>query len=346
MADRSNESFFWSIVDAAPDGIIVVDGDGRIRMINQQAEVMFGYSRRDLIDQFVETLLPPASRDHHRIHRDHYIEKPRVRPMGAGLDLCAQRADGTTFPVEISLSPIRSGGDVFVVAAIRDITARVAAEQHLRETEEALQEAARALAISDDRERIARELHDTVIQRLFAAGLALEGVASRVDGDIAERIEEVVGQLDETIREIRMAIFSLQHVRRSGSGLRGRLLEVITGQGQALGFEPRLQFEGPIETIDAAVADHLIPTLREALANVARHARARNVRVIVHATGNEVGLEVSDDGVGVPADVVGGRGLSNMADRARALGGSFEVQAHEGGGTILRWRVPASLVSA
>ncbi|MGZ4759446.1 MAG: sensor histidine kinase, partial [Acidimicrobiales bacterium] len=124
-------------------------------------------------------------------------------------------------------------------------------------------------------------------------------------------------------------------------GLRGRLLEVVTEASDGLGFEPRLQFDGPVESIDDDVAQHLIPVLREALSNTARHAEAHSVRVAVSATADVVTLTVADDGVGVPDEVLGGRGLANMTARARDLGGDFEITRRPSGGSISTWHVPA-----
>ena len=112
----------------------------------------------------------------------------------------------------------------------------------------------------------------------------------------------------------------------------------------ALGFEPRLQFDGPIEAIDERIAEHLIPVLREALSNVARHAHARSARVTVVFDDN-VRLTVSDDGVGVPAEVLGGRGVLNVVERARLLGGEATLENQATGGSLLIWHVPASRVA-
>jgi signal transduction histidine kinase len=114
---------------------------------------------------------------------------------------------------------------------------------------------------------------------------------------------------------------------------------VVTDATDGLGFEPRLQFDGPIETMDAHVADHLIPVLREALSNIAHHAHADHVRVAVTVS-NDVTLTVSDNGVGVPAEVLGGRGLNNMRERARSLGGESTIGVEPSGGSLLTWRVP------
>jgi signal transduction histidine kinase len=229
-----------------------------------------------------------------------------------------------------------------VITLARNITDRLAVEAELRQSHDALRQAKQTLAVAEDRERIARDLHDTVIQRLFAEGLSLQSTMAGV-GDpqrTRARLESAVDGLDETIRELRMAVFSLQGAASAPGGLRGRLLQVVTEATDGLGFEPRLQFDGPIETMDGHIADHLTPVLREALSNIAHHAQAGHVRVAVRVA-DDVTLTVSDDGVGVPAEVLGGRGLINMAERARGLGGDFTISSEPAGGSLLTWHVPA-----
>ncbi len=139
-----------------------------------------------------------------------------------------------------------------------------------------------------------------------------------------------------------MAVFALQGSSAAPGGLRGQLLEIITDTTPALGFEPRLQFDGPIETIDDRIAENLMPVLREALSNIAHHANAGHVRVAISSAG-DVTLTISDDGDGIPDEVIGGRGLNNMATRARQLNGDFSITNQASGGTMLTWQVPATL---
>ena len=200
-------------------------------------------------------------------------------------------------------------------------------------------------ALVDERERIARDLHDTVIQRLFATGLSLQrtGRIVRTDADGAvTRIEAAVDDLDLTVKHIRSAIFELESSRVSSSGgLRDRVLGLGREAAGALGFEPRCFFEGPV---DSAVADDvagdLLATLREALSNVARHAKATRVDVEVVVTGQVV-LRVVDDGRGPPGrDAPRRLGLNNMETRAAQRGGRFELRAGLPAGTIVEWQVP------
>jgi signal transduction histidine kinase len=149
----------------------------------------------------------------------------------------------------------------------------------------------------------------------------------------------VVDDLDETIREIRSVIFSLQARSQSAAGLRGDILRVVSEERLVLGLEPRVRFEGPIDTISEPIATDLLATLRESLSNVARHASASNVEITVEC-GESVVLRVLDNGNGVPVAVTGGNGIRNVTERASMLGGRCRVAARPNGGTMLEWLVP------
>lgn len=202
---------------------------------------------------------------------------------------------------------------------------------------------AQEMRLLEDRERIARDLHDTVIQRLFATGLALQGAQRLTDRpELQDRLAQAVDDLDVTVRQIRSAIFELDTRRIPGRSLRREVLDLANESVRALGYEPRVRFDGPVDSsVPDHVAEHLLATLREALANVARHAEASSVLVEVRV-GDHLCLEVVDDGKGgVAGPTAMGHGMRNMASRADALGGSFAVEPGPGGaGTLVRWIVP------
>jgi signal transduction histidine kinase len=198
------------------------------------------------------------------------------------------------------------------------------------------------VVVIEDRERIARDLHDTVIQRLFATGLSLQGTANLIrDPVIARRLGSAIEDLDITVRQIRTAIFGLEAYRAGRSGTREHVLAVIADAVRVLGFEPRVLFDGPIDSVvDDDVAKELVATLREALANIARHAHATEARVVLTAN-NDLLLRVSDDGRGVQRGAKsGGRGLDNMKSRAEKLGGVCHIGPGPHGGTVVEWHVP------
>ncbi len=200
---------------------------------------------------------------------------------------------------------------------------------------------AERVAVYEDRDRIARDLHDLVIQRLYATGMSLQGAISLIaTPDVAGRVSRAVDALDETIHEIRSSIFALQARREVAvPGLRARVLAVADEMTPMLGFPPALQLDGWLDDVmPDDVAEHLLSALREALSNVARHAGASRVDVSLHA-GDEVSLVVADDGSGLK-DVSRRSGLANLEDRAVQLGGSMKVESAPGEGTTLSWRVP------
>lgn len=195
-----------------------------------------------------------------------------------------------------------------------------------------------------DRERIARDLHDHVIQRLFAVGMSLQAAANSItDRPVLDRIEESVEELDATIRDVRSTIFSLElqateHVEKSA---RSRILDVASLAAPALGFQPRLQFDGPIDTrLPEEIVPDVLAVVREALSNTARHADATTVQVRVRAEGDQLVIEVIDDGKGAEGRTRSS-GLANMRARAEGRGGSMSIGAGRNGkGTAIDWRVP------
>jgi signal transduction histidine kinase len=200
---------------------------------------------------------------------------------------------------------------------------------------------AQRLALFEDRDRIARDLHDLVIQRLFATGMSLQGAAALMrDPESAHRVEQAVDALDETIKDIRAAIFSLQSRGETVlAGLRTRILAIAEEMTGSLGFAPGLRMAGPLDNgVPDHIADQMLAALREALANVAKHARASRADVTVEA-GDDLVLLVKDDGVGLK-ETARRSGLGNLEGRAGELGGTFRVATADGGGTELEWRVP------
>ncbi|WP_225978060.1 GAF domain-containing sensor histidine kinase [Gandjariella thermophila] len=198
------------------------------------------------------------------------------------------------------------------------------------------------LAVFEERDRIARDLHNQVIQQLFAVGLGLQGLARlAAEPDAAERLQGFVNDVDRTIREIRRSIFSLQAPVDERRSLRVDVLTVVAEAVGALGFEPRLGMAGPL---DSAVPDgiraDLLAALREALSNTARHAAARQVSVEVTADDGKLRMVVADDGKGIAPTHPRGGGLTNLAERAARWDGELTVDSTPGRGTTVHWRVP------
>lgn len=196
------------------------------------------------------------------------------------------------------------------------------------------------LAVTSDRERIARDLHDLVIQRLFATGLQLQGAGLMASSpELAARLDQAVEALDLTIKDIRGTIFELQR-RDRGPSLRADIRNLAREYAPLLKFRPTVQTSGPVDTaVSAEAREQLLPVLREALSNLARHAAAQHAVISLTVDDREVRLSVVDDGVGI-GDLPVESGLRNARRRAAALGGSLELTQGEPRGTSFVWRVP------
>ncbi|UQX10307.1 GAF domain-containing sensor histidine kinase [Candidatus Mycobacterium methanotrophicum] len=200
------------------------------------------------------------------------------------------------------------------------------------------QRLARELDVVADRDRIARDLHDHVIQRLFAVGLALQGTIPRARSpEVQQRLSEYVDDLQAVIQEIRTTIFDLHGPAGSATRLRQRLDEAIAQFSDGK-LRITTQFIGPLSVVDAGLADHAEAVVREAVSNAARHANATTLAVTVKVE-DEVCIEVVDDGRGIPEHVTGS-GLTNLLQRAQQVGGRFTVDSLPTGGTLLRWSAP------
>jgi PAS domain S-box-containing protein len=333
MKPRRDPHRLLEVVEAMPDGVVIVDIDGQMVLVNREMERLVGYDRDQMLGQPVEMLIPGDLRGEHVVNREGFAAKPRRRAMGHALDLCAQRRDGSTFPVEIALAPAELDGEQVVIATVRDVSANRAAEAELQDARE-------RVMLAEDHERIARDLHDTVIQRLFAAGLTLQSVVSTVPDQARAKIEAIIDTQDDAIRELRTAIFGLSSKRSAGLTIRVVVNQLVDDASRVLGFRPVLHFAGVLDSIDAEITAEVAAVVREALSNVARHARARRAEVMLRHSDGNLFVSISDDGSGIPQSHQLGSGLLNMHDRAARLGGTCSVSSGDQTGTTVRWTVP------
>ncbi|RDD90873.1 GAF domain-containing protein [Streptomyces parvulus] len=254
-------------------------------------------------------------------------------PVGAG-----ERLRGVVLLVRAASAP---GFTQEEMGSLQVFAAQAAVAMELAER----RRDAEQIALLEDRDRIARDLHDLAIQRLFATAMTLQSAGRFIQHDrAAERVQRAVGDLDETIKIIRSTIFGLRSREddSTSSGLRARAVRAVAETAPALGFAPGIRMEGLLDThVPKDTVEHLVAVLTESLTNVARHAHAGRADVVLETDGTWVRLTVSDDGVGIPP---GGHrsGLRNMAERARGLGGEMHLESPEGGGTRLVWRVPVA----
>ncbi len=329
---------YRAVFEASPDGLLIFDAEGVVRDVNPQVEALFGWAREELLGENVEMLVPRGLRQRHRQHREGYARSPHARPMGVGLELRALRKDGSTFPVEISLSPWRTPEGLNVICTVRDITDRKRLQDF---------SAGAMRASEEERQRIARELHDDTAQRLATLMLRLRVLALEKDPVArAERLEELRQEILDTA----------EGVKRIARGLRPPELEEV-GLGSALQAHLRsvreasgLDVEADIQIVDGSLDPDarlvLYRVVQEALSNVVRHSGAARVRLRVSFEDGYVSAVIEDDGHGFSQERAseggGGLGLIGMKERAAMIGGRVSIESTPGEGTRIRIDVPAT----
>jgi PAS domain S-box-containing protein len=350
-----------SVLDSAPDAMIIIDSSGLILFANKQVEALFGYRREDLLGEAIETLLPERFRARHVGHRDSFVSRPRVRPMGAGLELFGRRADGSEFPVEISLSPITLEGDTVVAAAIRDATERKIAERALqdarREADQANLAKSRFLATAS---------HD-LRQPLQTLGL-LTGALRRMVKD--PDAVDVVTQQETAIDAMSRLLNALLDVSKLESGavranpvnfdvaalfddMRREYGSVAAAKGLAFSIDTQPE---------AACADPALvgQMLRNLISNAIKYTERGRVELRCAHDGEDLRIEVRDSGIGIPPDQLGcifdefyqvgvapnssrngyGLGLSIVQRIARLIGAGIKVDSKPGEGSVFSFKLP------
>jgi PAS domain S-box-containing protein len=356
-----------SVLDSAPDAMAVIDGSGTIVFANHQAATLFGYAPEELIGQSVERLMPGRFAERHIAHRRHYAENPRARPMGTGLDLVACHQDGTEFPAEISLSPVRDGQRLLVAAAIRDITDRKrmegAAKDALTKADRANQAKSRFLATAS---------HD-LRQPLQTLGL-LNGTMRRVVAD--PDLLAMLAQEEQAIGAMSRLLNTLLDISKLESGAIEPQIEDF--EVAPLFEELRAEFAGLASSkglafrIDPGTAcAHSDPSLvgqvlRNLVSNAIKYTQRGFVEVRGRRDGDVVRIEVRDSGIGIPADQLShiydefyqvsvpanrtregyGLGLSIVQRVVKLLDLGIEVTSRLGEGSSFSVSLPAGTAGA
>ncbi len=327
---RQDAARLAAIVEWSDDAMFSLGPGGVIETWNPGAERLLGYTTGEITGRPATALVPAGLAG----ELTALLAHAAAGDLAAGQESRSLHRDGSVVDVAITCSAMRdtSGMVTGFSVVLHDITARLAAEAELA----AAQAQQEVLA---ERDRMARDLHDRVIQRIFAAGMTLQTAARLArNPQAAERIETVIGDLDTAIAEIRQTIYALRHPGRRPAGLREEITALAEEAAQALGFIPAVIFDGATSRVPEEVSAHVLAVCREALSNIARHARASAAAVTLSA-GNVLLLRVSDNGRGM-GETTRASGLKNMRERAEMLGGTFTVTSEPGAGTRLEWRVP------
>jgi PAS domain S-box-containing protein len=340
-------------VDAALDAIVTMNADGRIEEFNPAAERVFGYPRQLVVGRQVEeTLVPPDQRDAHRHGLTEYLATGTGALIGRLVEVVAMRADGTEFPAEIAITPLKLGGETLFTAFIRDISERREAIRALEESEQHRRNilASMLQAEEAERSRIATELHDDTVQVMTASLLALDRVAmiARKTGT-HQRLESAIvvarAILEEATERTRRLMFELRPAILHEQGLAAALGALADQVARETGSHATVT--GTVGRFDHFVEELVYRSSQEALANVRKHADPQQIVVTLVAESDSILVEVADDGRGFDYDQIKTRpgaalhlGLDTLRERVQAAGGTVDIDSTPGVGTHVRLRVP------
>lgn len=338
IADRRQaEERFRSVLEAAPDAMVLVNARRQMVFVNSRAEALFGYARDELLGQPVEKLMPERFRDVHANYGAAYVAAPRPRAMGDNLALFGRHRDGREFPVEVSLSPLQTTDGPYVISAIRDITGRRQAEATLRDLA-----AHRDAVREEERKRIAGDIHDELGSLLTALKMDISLLRMELGGNPAagQRLAQMRELTEHTIRMVRQVATRLRPTALN-LGLVAALEWLLEDFGQRTGIACRLDADAEAN-LDDAQTTAVFRIVQESLTNVARHAQAGEVEVSLQRSGEGLELTVADDGRGFDTRAVanGSFGLLGIRERALALGGRVAVLSAPGSGTRVNIWIP------
>lgn len=330
---------YRAVFEASPDATLIVDSDGIIRDLNLQALSMFGWSREEMLGSPVERLVPKANSRGHQEHRRRYNAAPKARPMGVGLELLALRSDGSTFPVEISLSPwkLASGGE-HVICAVRDITQW----KRIRRLSRVMLTAA-----ENERKSLSRELHDEFLQYLVALKIRVKLLAAEPDEEERERARLLIaGEIHDAMRGAKRLIRGLLPPELEYQGLVFALHSQFRDVQAVYGFTIQAHLEPVDDALDSVAALALYRIVQEAVTNAVRHAGVDEATVTLRVADEVVTAEIRDRGRGFDLSdpgALGGDGhvgITGMRERAAMVGGGMKVHSSPGGGTTVRVTLP------
>ena len=332
-AVKDREERLRAILETAVEGIITIDERGIIESVNAAAERIFGYSAKEIIGKNVSLLMPSPHRAAHDGYLENYLRTGHAKIIGIGREVAGLRKDGTTFPMDLSVSEVKLAARRMFTGFIRDITERKQLEKEI-------------LEISDrEQRRIGQDLHDGLCQHLAGIELMSQVLAQKLEPKSkihARKVHEIASHVRDAISHTRSLARGLSPVTIESEGLTSALNELATNTEKIFHVACDCQFDELVAIDDHAAATHLFRIAQEAVSNAIKHGRATRVVISLHKARGSIILQISDNGAGFPKQPANskGMGLRIMQSRASMIGGTMAIEPNDDGGINVTCAVP------
>jgi PAS domain S-box-containing protein len=330
---KDREERLRAILETAVEGIITIDEHGVIESVNAAAEQIFGYRAGEIIGKNIGVLMPSPHREAHDGYLSNYLRTGAAKIIGVGREVAGRRKDGSTFPMDLSVSEVKLASRRMFTGFIRDITERKQLEKEI-------------LEISDrEQRRIGQDLHDGLCQQLAGIELMSQVLAQKLTPKSkahARQVNQIASHVRDAISHTRSLARGLSPVTIESEGLMSALHELATDTETIFRVQCRFDFDEPVEVHDHAAATHLFRIAREAVSNAVKHGKARRVVISLRETRGRIILRVSDNGKGFPKRTPKnkGMGLRIMQSRAGMIGGAIAMERNNSGGMSVICAVP------
>jgi PAS domain S-box-containing protein len=320
------------LFEQAPQPVALVTEDHRVLRVNRAFTKTFGYEADETVGRRIEELIVPHE------YRLQANEDGQLLAQGIRLDVetVRQRKDGTRIRTALTRVPVSlAGGKIVIYGMYRDITSEKTAEEALRKSEASLRD------LLDERQRLSEDLHDHIVQAIYGLGMQLERLLKKGPPEVGADLKQVIDGLNQVIRDARQYISGSQPRRLTPPEFRAELMKLLEAPSGGTRFEIEID-AAALESLTSNEMQHVLHVAREALSNTLRHARANHATLVLERAGEDVRLEISDDGVGFDPSQLNreGRGLQNMESRARQMSATLDVASRAGQGSRIVLTVP------
>jgi PAS domain S-box-containing protein len=343
---EESEKKYRELLETNPDGIVIVNSDGKIEIINRQIHEMTGYTTEELIGEPIEILVP-KNFEHHKQKKERYIERPVSRQMGEGVKIFVRCKDGSEFPAEISLSPLETSKGVIISTIIRDITKRMQAENQI---EEAYQNQRSLVARmenirEEERTKMSRNIHDDFGNAFTLQSLDIKWLKKKLSNqgkEITDKINSMISNATNNITLTREFASNLRPTVLDDFGLEAAIDWYCGEINKKTGLKYELLYDIPFELTEN-ITTTLFRILQEAITNVIRHADAEGIVVKLGHADNHIIMEIKDSGEGIDESRItnmNNLGILGMSERAYQQDGNITITNHDDGGTQLTVSIP------